>query len=129
MEKKIAVVDDDIGTALFFKICLEDKGYYVESYNNPLSLIEDFEPGKYDLLISDIRMPAINGFELASRIKKMDSKIKICLATAFEEYYQSIMKSYSEVNFNCIIRKPITKDGLLEIVEKKLLEKEEISKL
>ena len=120
MGSNIVVIDDDVGTALFFKICLEDQGHQVNIFNDPGSLLEEFEPGIYDLLITDIRMPRINGFELASRIRKMDSKIRICLATAFEEYYQSIIKSYSDLSFNCIIRKPINKDSFLEIVEARL---------
>ena len=122
MGNNIIVIDDDIGTALFFKICLEDEGYQVNIYNDPNSLLEEFEPGIYDLLITDIRMPRINGFELASRIRIMDSKIKICLATAFEEYYESIIKTYSNLSFNCIIRKPINKDNFLEIIESRLTE-------
>lgn len=122
MGNNILVIDDDVGTALFFKICLEDEGHQVTIFNDPSSLLEEFEPGHYDLLITDIRMPRINGFELASRIRIMDSKIRICLATAFEEYYQSIIKSYSDLSFNCIIRKPINKDSFLEIIEKRLEE-------
>lgn len=122
MGNNIIVIDDDVGTALFFKICLEDEGYQVSIYNDPNSLLEEFEPGTYDLLISDIRMPRINGFELASRIRIMDSKIKICLVTAFEEYYQSIIKSYSDLSFKCIIRKPINKGCFLEIIRSRLSE-------
>jgi len=122
MGNNIIVIDDDIGTALFFKICLEDEGYQVNIYNDPNSLLEEFEPGIYDLLITDIRMPRINGFELASRIRIMDRKIKICLATAFEEYYESIIKTYTDLSFNCIIRKPINKDNFLEIIESRLTE-------
>jgi DNA-binding NtrC family response regulator len=120
MEKKILVIDDDIGTSIFFKICLEDAGYYVEIYNDPIKLLEDFEAGFYDLLISDIRMPKINGFELASRIKQMDKNIKICLVTAFEGYYESIIETYKELDLNCLIKKPINKPNFLEIVNKKL---------
>jgi len=120
MGSNIIVIDDDVGTALFFKICLEDEGHQVSIFNDPSSLLEEFEPGMYDLLITDIRMPRINGFELASRIRNMDSKIRICLATAFEEYYQSIIKSYTDLSFNCIIRKPINKDSFLEIVGDRL---------
>ena len=122
MGNNIIVIDDDVGTALFFKICLEDEGHHVSIYNDPNSLLEEFEPGIYDLLITDIRMPRINGFELASRIRLMDNKIRICLATAFVEYYQSIIKSYSDLSFNCIIRKPINKHSFLEIVESRLSE-------
>jgi two-component system catabolic regulation response regulator CreB/two-component system response regulator ChvI len=122
MGNNIIVIDDDIGTALFFKICLEDEGYQVNIYNDPNSLLEEFEPGIYDLLITDIRMPRINGFELASRIRIMDSKIRICLATAFEEYYESILRSYSDLSFNCIIKKPINKDNFLGIIESRLSE-------
>ncbi len=122
MGNNILIVDDDVGTALFFKICLEEEGHQVTIFNDPGSLLEQFEPGHFDLLITDIRMPRINGFELASRIRIMDRRIRICLATAFEEYYQSIIKSYTDLSFNCIIKKPINKDSFLKIVEKRLSE-------
>lgn len=52
MSKRIAVVDDDIGTSLFFKICLEDEGYVVDTFNDPHILLEQFESGACSLHIS-----------------------------------------------------------------------------
>lgn len=120
MGNKIAVIDDDIGTSLFFKICLEDEGYIVDTFYDPMTFLDQFEPGVYTLLITDIRMPKINGFELVSRVKKMDKRIGVCLATAFEEYYTSIIESYKELDLNCLIKKPISKDALIEIIKDKL---------
>lgn len=127
MSKRIAVVDDDIGTSLFFKICLEDEGYVVDTFNDPHILLEQFESGACSLLISDIRMPRISGFELVGRIKKMDSRIGICLSTAFEEYYYSIIKSYKDLDFICLIKKPTLKDELLKIVKDKFKDIEKLT--
>lgn len=119
MSKRIAVVDDDIGTSLFFKICLEDEGHLVDTFYEPQTFLDDFKSGAYSLLISDIRMPGISGFELVGRIKNIDTKIGVCLTTAFAEYYSSIIKSYKDLDLNCLIKKPIPKDALLEIVREK----------
>lgn len=114
------MIDDDIGTSLFFKICLEDIGYIVDSFYDPITFLEQFEPGIYALLITDIRMPKLSGFELVSRVKRMDARIGVCLTTAFEEYYSSIIKSYEDLDLNCLVKKPISKDAFIEIIENKL---------
>jgi DNA-binding response OmpR family regulator len=53
----IIVIYDDLRTALFFKICLEDEGHQVSIYNDPNSLLEEFEPGIYDILITTYECP------------------------------------------------------------------------
>ena len=62
--KRILVVDDEPDITLMLKKVLEDNGFSVDSFNEPSSVIQNFRPGVYDLLILDIRMPSINGFEL-----------------------------------------------------------------
>lgn len=119
MAKRIAVVEDDVGTSLFFKICLEDQGHLVDTFYDPLTFLDQFHPGTYSLLISDIRMPGINGFELARKIKSIDTRIGVCLTTAFEEFYSSIIKSYKDLDLSCLIKKPVSNEALLETVKNK----------
>ena len=56
---------------------LQCKGFHIDAFSDPQTALEKFESGKYDVLITDVRMPAMNGFELARRISKIDDKIKI----------------------------------------------------
>ncbi|MDQ4074202.1 MAG: response regulator [Thermoproteota archaeon] len=122
MKERIAVVDDDIGNSLFFKICLEDEGYYADIYNDPSSFLEKFKPGFYHLLLCDIRMPRLNGFELAGRVKSIDKDIGICFTTAFVEYYQSIIEKFDNIDLNCLIEKPTNKKTLIDTITKKINE-------
>ena len=50
----------------------------VHTYNNPIVALSDFKPNFYDLLLVDINMPLMNGFELSEKILELDINIKIC---------------------------------------------------
>ena len=118
-KKKILVVDDETDNTLVFKMGLEDDEFEVDAFNDPLLALSTFKPHSYDLLILDIKMPKINGFELYEKIKKIDDKVKVCFLTGFGEGYTEEFKkrlpsfrstlspslpSSSDVSF---IRKPI----------------------
>ena len=68
----ILIVDDDCEIVLIIKISLEKAGLSVSSFTDPLMALETFRqtPSDYDLVISDIRMPHLNGYELVQQIKK-----------------------------------------------------------
>jgi two-component SAPR family response regulator len=55
-----------------------DQRLEVHSFNDPLVALQDFRPGLYDLIIIDIRMPTMNGFELYDKVRGLDSNVKIC---------------------------------------------------
>jgi CheY-like chemotaxis protein len=92
--KRILVVssEDDVNLAL--KLALEEgerekddkdkSSFKVDSFNNPILALKDFKNGSYDLLIIDIVMPQMDGFELSEKIRKVDDNIKICFLTAGE---------------------------------------------
>jgi len=61
----------------------------------------------YDLVIVDIRMPKMNGFELYKEMVEIDKDIKICFITAFEVYYEALREVFPSMEANCFIRKPI----------------------
>jgi two-component system, OmpR family, response regulator ChvI len=119
-KKRILVVDDDPDVAFFFKNVLETNGYDVNAYNDSVKALSEFKPQFYDLLLSDIRMPHLNGFELFKLLRKKDHNIKVCFMTAFESYYNAIIEEHPTLNARCFIRKPIEVKDLLSIIEKEL---------
>ncbi|MGC2385850.1 MAG: response regulator, partial [Nitrososphaeraceae archaeon] len=71
--KKILIVDDDPDLVSTFKMILEMNGYEVDGYTNPLSALSNFRPNEFGLLLLDIRMPVMNGFELFKKMKSIDN--------------------------------------------------------
>jgi two-component system, OmpR family, response regulator ChvI len=67
---RILLVDDDVDITTSLKIGLEDNGFVVDTFNDPLLALSNFKPGIYDLLLFDIRMPQLSGFDLYDKIKK-----------------------------------------------------------
>jgi DNA-binding response OmpR family regulator len=114
------VVDDEYDTAYFFKVTLEEHGFLVDMFTNPVTALSKYKRNVYDLLIIDIRMPQMNGFQLFEKIKSVDPSQKVCFVTAFETYYDSLRESFPNLDVECFIRKPITKDHLLARVTARL---------
>jgi len=119
--KRILIVDDEEDIAWCFKIGLECAGFVVDIFNDPMKSLSAYKAGVYDLLLLDVRMPRMNGFELYDKIKEIDDKVDVCFITAFEEYYDEIKKRfpYSEKT-EWFIRKPIGMDDLIRSVKSHL---------
>ena len=92
-----------------FSIGLEDGGFKVDTFNNPLSVLPGFKSGFYELVLLDIKMPEMNGIDLCKEIRKKDNNVKICFLTAFDSRYEEF-RHYSD----CFIRKPISIDDLVK---------------
>jgi two-component system, OmpR family, response regulator ChvI len=75
--RKILLVDDELDIILSLKLFLEENGFEVDAYDNPSSAIANYKPSLYRLLILDIKMPQIDGFELYERIHKMDNNANV----------------------------------------------------
>ena len=120
-KKRILLVDDEHDIALAFKISLENNGFTVDAFNDPEEALSNFEAGFYDLLLIDIKMPKMNGFELYREIEKIDNKPKICFITAFEVYYRSLRELFPTVKVDCYIKKPITTDDLVQRINSELV--------
>jgi DNA-binding response OmpR family regulator len=112
--KKILIVDDEPDVNLALKIALEGNSFEVDAFNDALSVLENFRKGLYDLLILDIKMPKMNGFQLYREIKKIDDKVKVCFLTAGEMYYGTYADIFNKLDTNCFIRKPIENQELLK---------------
>ena len=120
--KRIMLIDDEADILWLFKMILEsDARLKVDSFADPLVALENFRPGLYDLLLIDIAMPKMNGFELYDKIRELDKKVKISFVTASEMYYEEIRKeTFPELDTNCFIRKPIANEDLIQRVRKML---------
>ena len=121
----LLVVDDEPDITLAFSMGLEDSGFIVDAFNDPLSALESFKEEKksYALALLDIKMPKMNGFELYKEIRKIDDKVKVCFVTAFDIQIEEEddLKAVGTLNEKpVIIRKPITIDDLVKRVNAEL---------
>lgn len=123
---KILVVDDEPDVAAIIKLGLEKDGFEVDAFNDPAAAKANFKPGLYDLLLIDIRMPNINGFELYRELVKIDDKAKICFITAFEIYYDEFRRIFPKLKVNCFVKKPVRMEVLSELIRQELDVKEQI---
>ena len=122
--KRIMIVDacDDVN--LTFKVVLSesDRRLRVQSFTDPVYALREFRPDFYHLVIIDILLPKMNGFELYDKVRELDSNVKICfLTTASEIYYKEVIKeAFPELNSTCFISKPIANEDLLKRVQEAL---------
>ncbi|MGB8153850.1 MAG: response regulator [Nitrososphaeraceae archaeon] len=115
---RIMLVDDepDINAAL--SVVLKREGYDVDTFENPFIALEKLKPGFYGLIILDVKMPQMDGFELYREIKKVDRKAKICFLTASELYYENFRKEkFASLDKELFIIKPISNAELLKKIE------------
>ena len=115
--KRILIVDDEKDITDTFKIGLEQEGFEVITYNDPELALSHFKENWFDLLLIDIKMPKISGFELYRRLKDIDSKPKVCFITAFDIYYDEFKKMFPSLEVKCFLRKPISISDLIEQVK------------
>jgi DNA-binding response OmpR family regulator len=117
--KRITVVDDEYDLTLFYRMSLEYYGFEVETYNDPRNALSNFKPDYYDLIILDIKMPGMDGFELYKEIKEKDPNVKACFLTASELYYKEFRtREYSALDKELFIRKPIGNEELIKEIKR-----------
>ncbi|HEY7571180.1 MAG TPA: response regulator [Nitrososphaeraceae archaeon] len=114
--KKILIVDDEPDICFTFENILEGDGFAVDAFDDPLLALQAFRKDFYDLLILDIKMRNINGFELYKEIKKIDDKVRVCFLTANKSIYGAFKHLSSEIKENQFIQKPIQNEELIKII-------------
>jgi CheY-like chemotaxis protein len=117
LTKKILLVDDEPDVIYTIKNILEDNGFQINSFNDPIIALKSYRSNFYDLVILDIKMPKMDGFELYIKIREKDPKVKICFLTASELFYEKFRKTRSEfgriMEEECFIQKPIKTEDLI----------------
>jgi DNA-binding response OmpR family regulator len=120
-KKKILVVDDEADLTILCSLALEYYGFKVDTFTDPRKALSNYKPGYYDLVILDIMMPKMDGFQLYNEIKKKDQKANLCFLTASELYYEQFRKEeYSAIDKNLFIQKPIQNEELLKEVNRRI---------
>jgi DNA-binding response OmpR family regulator len=122
---KILLVDDEPNVTSLFGIALEDSGFKVDSFNDPLLALDTFKQknSSYALALLDIKMPGMNGFDLFNEIRKINDKTKVCFITAFDlqnEMKELKISKSNEEKPPAIIRKPISIDDFVDRIKAQL---------
>jgi two-component system, OmpR family, response regulator ChvI len=111
--KRIAVVDDEPDITNVLKKGLERHGFAVNTFNDSQAALASYQPMYYDLMLIDIRMPRINGFNFYRQLKKKDTGVKVCFLTAFQIYYEEFRKMFPTIDVKAFVRKPISIPNLV----------------
>jgi len=126
--KRILIIDDDADITITFKAGIEDSNNNtdtnkrIEVYvsNNPVVALSDFKPNFYDLLLIDINMPHMNGFELCEKILAIDINVRVCFMSSGEINREALREIYPTRQEGCFIRKPVTVDYLVKRIRSEL---------
>lgn len=112
---RILIVDDEPDIVQLYKRFLEEYGYEVEAFVDPQDALLNYKPSNYDIILLDIRMPGMNGFELyrAMMEREKNHRPKVCFVTAYSELTE-FRKYVPELNDDYFVRKPVTANHLYE---------------
>ena len=117
MKVLVLLVDNEPDVTYAIRTVLEDNGFEVDSFNDPVLVSETYKSNYYDLVILDIKMPKMDGFQLYDRIRQKDRKTKICFLTASEMFYESLRQARNLIGDvlgeQYFIQKPIKTDELI----------------
>ncbi len=126
---RILVVDDEDDIVYSLKNGLEQRGFSVDAYTDPLLALANYKPSEYSLCLLDIRMPKLNGFELYREIRKLDHYVKMCFCTAHDlEYRDEFHKALPELDERTFIPKPCSLSELVGRIEQELEKLESVAR-
>jgi CheY-like chemotaxis protein/predicted transcriptional regulator len=114
---RILIIDDESDITSALKSGLQLQGFKVDVFNEPLKALSNYSVGTYNLLILDVKMPKMNGFELYKVIRKLDKGIIVCFWTAFEVCYEELRRMFPAMDERYFIRKPIAMDELVDRIQ------------
>jgi CheY-like chemotaxis protein len=128
LARRILIIDDDPDITFTFKKCLEmqnqddykTKKYEVQVYNDPIFALSEFKRDFYDLLLVDINMPRMNGFEFAKAVLALDVNVKLCFMSSGHINQEALRELYPAVGIGCFIIKPVTLDDLIKRVDREV---------
>jgi DNA-binding response OmpR family regulator len=126
--KQILIVDDDPDITYTFKKAFEEANriggnkisFHVNTYNDPLVALSEFKPDFYDLMLVDINMPKMNGFDFCVKVFEVDINPRVCFMSSGLINQEALKEQYSSLSFGCFIKKPITMENLVRKVEVEL---------
>jgi DNA-binding response OmpR family regulator len=126
--KRILIVDDNVDITTTFKVAIEDsnndvdvnKRIKVNTSNDPVLALSEFKPNFYDLLLLDINMPHMNGFQLYDKMLAIDINVRVCFMSSGKINREALRDIYPAISVGCFIRKPVTIDYLIRRIMSEL---------
>jgi DNA-binding response OmpR family regulator len=126
--KRILIVDDDPDITYTFKTAFEEANriggnktsFHVDTYNDPLMALSEFKSDFYDLLLIDINLPKMNGFDFCAKIFEVDLNPRVCFMSSGLINQEALQEQYPSSNIGCFIRKPVTMENLVRKVRAEL---------
>ena len=113
----ILLIDDENDIVVTLKKGLELKGFEVDAFDSSPQALQQFKPYRYDVVITEISMPILNGFEVYKLIRKQDEKVRIFFMTAFEVIEQEVKLAFPNLPPKSFITKTITIEKLVTLIE------------
>lgn len=116
----IAIVDDEKDLLFVYRKALQHEGFKVVTFDNPLIALKEISEHykKYYLVISDIHMNSINGYQLVNKIKTIDPLIKVFLISAYDISESEVSQNlHKGIEVQGVFRKPISLKYLLNVVK------------
>ena len=122
LHKMILVVDDNSDIGLTLKIGLEesDPSMQVHTFENPVTALLEFKPDFYDILLIDVNMPLMDGFQLAHKLLQKDVNVRVCFMTSGEINMAAAREVHLLKSIGCFIKKPISTEQLVKRVKEEL---------
>ena len=122
VHKRILVVDDNCDIAFTLRIGLEDSDptLQVHSFDNPVTALLEFKPDLYDLLLIDVNMPLMDGFQLTHKLLQKDVNVRVCFMTSGEINMDAAREVHPLKSIGCFIKKPISTEQLVKRVRAEL---------
>jgi CheY-like chemotaxis protein len=117
---KIMIVEDEVDLLLTYKSFLDSESYTVEAFTNPYDALHSFIEKNghyYDLIITDIRMPGINGLQLYRKLKAIDDSINVLFISALDAAEAVSILDDDNMDPSNFVRKPVSKEDFLKRVK------------
>lgn len=115
---RILLVEDEEDIAQSFSLAIQKDGFIVDTYNDPLIVLSNFKTDLYDLILLDIKLPNMDGFELYDKIRDMDKRVKVCFISGYQMNYLALREQGLEID--CFISKPVKIEDLLKRINAEL---------
>jgi two-component system, OmpR family, response regulator ChvI len=119
--KRILFVDDEPDITSLFRLSLTRAGFDMDAFNDPLLALKSFKQNEYDLLLLDIVMPKMDGYELYERLKEIDSNVKVCFITASEMHRKELRKERQcDLDRDLFLQMPLPIKRIVEEISRRI---------
>jgi len=122
---RILLVDDEVDITMVYTMGLQDNGFKVDAFNDPLQALSNFKSGIYSLVLIDYKMPKMNGMTLYHKIKEIDNSVIICFTTADINSIEDLRKGIIDIE-KIVLYKPVLLKDLKNKIDWLLSRHEEI---